>query len=440
MKTIEAERLKNFGHAVPWGPVDENRPNEDRDIIVRVPANPGEGNSEFYQNVFHDKPIDYTRWSAGDKYLWRVLPAEQKHRSCAKRLALEVGMFRALVVEAYGEEGYQIMDAVYSSFAEGEYQRGIAKGTIDPNPDNIGPIEAANYIATVYDIEYLQPFVVPEANNERVRLQGTLNTGAELCSYGTRAADHRFCENTGGWERNLVKLMNPKLRTRVTKTRNCGDYCCEVLVEWDDGNEFPEKDPSERPEVVRPELEHSEIYNKIVHGTPINPKRFFPVVAAKTLPWEVKHKACASKFSAESGSLRTMIGEIYGDEGYALIEKAYTGLAQAEYDYARKRGLIKDPEEVTSLDVIKYIAFLYDVTGRGQMILNETDGKATIQHSHGIPATCNYLTRQGDWKMCTSEVGFEVALTKLMNPKLKASRTKGKVCGDYCCELTVELD
>lgn len=61
-------------------------------------------------------------------------------------------------------------------------------------------------------------------------------------------------------------------------------------------------------------------------------------------------------------SLRTMIGEIYGNEGYALIEKAYTGLAQAEYDFARKRGLIKDPEEVTSLDAIKYIAFLYDTT------------------------------------------------------------------------------
>lgn len=74
------------------------------------------------------------------------------------------------------------------------------------------------------------------------------------------------------------------------------------------------------------------------------------------------------------------------------------------------------------------------------MVLNETDGKATIQHSHGIPATCNYLTRQEDWKMCTSEAGFEVALTKLMNPKLKASRTKSKVCGDYCCGPTVESD
>jgi len=27
-----------------------------------------------------------------------------------------------------------------------------------------------------------------------------------------------------------------------------------------------------------------------------------------------------------------------------------------------------------------------------------------------------------------------------MNPKLRARRTKGKIYGDYCCELTIDRD
>ena len=63
-----------------------------------------------------------------------------------------------------------------------------------------------------------------------------------------------------------------------------------------------------------------------------------------------------------------------------------------------------------------------------------------IQHFHGLPQTCYYLTRMGDWNMCVAEAAFERDLAKLMNPKLRARRTKGKVYGDYCCELTIDWD
>ena len=63
-----------------------------------------------------------------------------------------------------------------------------------------------------------------------------------------------------------------------------------------------------------------------------------------------------------------------------------------------------------------------------------------IQHCVGLPETCYYTARQGDWRMCNVGTAFERNLIKLMNPKLRARRTKGKVYGDYCCELTIDWD
>lgn len=436
MQDWERDRLARFGKAPPWGPLDQNRPNEDRPPLVR----PAKNTSQFYAKVFHDKPVDTSRYIQ-DKLTWKVLPAEQKHRAAGRRGALEVGMFRSLLVEVYGDQGYQIIDAVYSSFAEDDYRKARKRGLI-PEPDKCGPIEAANFICTIYDVEYLQPYFIPEATNERVRLQGYhAGGGCDLCHYGVHQGDHRMCEMTGGWERAIVKLMNPRLRSRVTKTRGCGDVVCEVCIEWEDDDDFSQKDPVVRPPVVRPPLEHSQVYNKVMLDKPVDASVWTKRVAHKPMHWEAKHTTCTKKFSAEAGALRTMIGELYGDQGYDLIEKAYGSLADAEYQLGRKRGHIKAPEQMTPLEAARYICFLYDVNGRGPLVLPVvSDDRVVIQHSLGIPATCNYCTRQGDWKMCNVETAFERSLVKLMNPKIRARRTKGKVYGDYGCELVVEWD
>ncbi|AMN47686.1 hypothetical protein ACG33_11360 [Steroidobacter denitrificans] len=437
MQDWELKKLAQYGKAPAWSPLDQNRPNEDRPVVLR----PAKDMSQFYANVFHNKPVDPSRWHQ-EKLTWRVLPAEQKHRAAGRRGALEVGLFRTLLVEVYGDQGYQIIDAVYSSFAEDDYRKARKKGLI-PEPDKCGPIEAANFICTIYDVEYLQPFVIAEATNERVRLQGYFESGGgcDLCHYGVRKGDHRLCEMTGGWERAIVKLMNPKLRSRVTKTRAVGDFSCEVCIEWEDDDDFSQKDPAVRPPLVRPKLEQSEVYKKIMLDMPVDPSSWTKRVAPKVMHWEAKHISCTRKFSAEAGALRTMIAELYGDEGYDLIEKAYGSLAESEYQLGRRRGHIKTPSEMGPIEAARYICFMYDVNGRAPLTFPEISAdRVVIQHSLGIPATCNYCARQGDWRMCNVETAFERNLVKLMNPELRARRTKGKIYGDYGCELVVEWD
>lgn len=434
MEDWEAKKLEKFGIPPAWGSQEDNRPNEDRPIIVR----PELGNSEAYQWIFHGKPINYRRWYQ-DKVTWRVLPGEEKHRSCSRRMALECGIFRTLLPEVYGRQGIQILDSIYASFAQGEYDRGKAGGLIK-EPEKMGPKQLASYLLTNYDVEAWFPIVIAEATNERVRIQ--LFVGEpEVCPYGTRCGDFDFCINTGGWERELTKLVNPKLRTRVTKTKNYGDYCCELTIEYDDGSNPAATVITERPPIVRPELEHSETYNSIMLDKPQNEKLWTDPLRYRLLPWETKHKLCSKKLAAEAGCLRTMFAELYGDEGYNLIEKAYASFAYPEYEIGRHRGLIQAHDKMGPLEAAKYICFLYDVAGRGVLsIVDASDKSVRIQHFHGLPETCYYLTRKGDWRMCQAEVAFENSLVKLMNHKLRARRTKGKVYGDYCCELTIDWD
>ena len=305
MQDWEREKLAQWGKAPAWSALDQNRPNEDRPPVVRPPRSA----SQFYAKVFEDKPIDPSRFHQ-DKLVWKVLPAEQKHRAAGRRGALEVGMFRSLAVEVYGDQGYAIIDAVYSSFAEDDYKKGRKRGLI-PEPDKCNPIQAANFICTIYDVEYLQPFVVAEATNERVRLQAYFaDGGCDLCHYGVHLGDHRMCEQTGGWERAIVKLMNPKLRSRVTKHRAGGDYACEVCIEWEDDDDFSQKDPIGRPAPVRPALEHSEVYKKIMLDQPVDSSVWTRKVAARIMHWEAKHLTGTKKLSAEAGALRTMIADL----------------------------------------------------------------------------------------------------------------------------------
>ena len=434
MDEKEAKQLAKFGGDIPWGPREDNRPNEDRPMLVR----PELEHSEFYNHIFQGKPINYRRWYQ-DKVTWRVLPAEEKHRSCSRRMALECGIFRTLLPEVYGEQGYQILDSVYTSFAWMEYEAGRARGQIK-EPEKMGPRQLAAYLTTNYDVEGWLPIVVSEASDERVRIQ--LFVGEpEVCPYGTRCGDWRFCPNTGGWERELTKMINPKLRTRVTKSKNVGDYCCELTIEWDDGSNPPATVITERPEIVRPALEHSETYKWVMEGKRQDASLWLDPVRYRVLDWEAKHNLCSKKLAAEAGCLRTMIGEVFGDEGYDLIEKAYASFAPPEYEIGRARGLIKDPAQMRPLEVASYLCFLNDIAGRGVLSIAEaSEERVRIQHFHGLPKTCYYLTRMGDWNMCVAEAAFERDLTKLMNPKLRARRTKGKVYGDYCCELTIDWD
>ena len=434
MKASEAKKLEKFGIPPAWGAREDSRPNEDRPVLIR----PELQHSEFYKWIFHGTPINYRRWYQ-DKVKWRVLPAEEKHRSCSRRMALECGVFRTLLPEVYGDKGYQIMDAVYASFAKGEYERGRAAGLIK-EPAKMGPKQLASYLLTNYDIEGWFPIVITEASDERVRTQLFVGD-PEVCPYGTRRGDWCFCTNTGGWERELTKMVNPKLRTRVTKSKNCGDYCCELTIEYDDGSNPPATVIRERPPIVRPELEHSETYKWAIEGKPQNEALWTDPLRYRILPWETKHELCARKLAAEAGCLRTMIAELFGDEGYQLIEKAYASFAYPEYEIGMARGYIGDPDEMGPLEVASYICFLYDIAGRGVLsIVDASDEGVKIQHFHGLPETCYYLARKGDWNMCVAEAAFENALTKLMNPKLRARRTKGKIYGDYCCELTIDWD
>ena len=434
MDKQEAKKLEKFGRMPAWGPREDNRPGEDRPALVR----PQLEHSEFYKNIHESMPVNFRRWQQ-DIIRWRVLPAEEKHRSSSRRQALECGVFRTLLPEVYGDQGYQILDSVYASFAKLEYDSGRAHGLIK-EPDKMGPRQLAAYLLTNYDIEGWFPIVITEASNERVRIQLFVG-GPEVCPYGTRRGDWRFCVNTGGWERELTKLVNPKLRTYVSKSRNVGDYCCELTIENDIGTPPTMLQIKERPEPVRPPLAPSETYNWVMSGKPQDSSLWRDPITYRVMDWESKHKLCSKKLAAEAGCLRTMFGELFGDEGYKLIDRAYASFALPEYEMGKARGLIKAPDKTGPMDVAKYICFLYDIAGRGVLSIPEaSNDRVRIQHFHGLPQTCYFLTRQGDWKMCVAEAAFERELTKLMNPGLRARRTKGKVYGDYCCELTIDWE
>lgn len=141
-------------------------------------------------------------------------------------------MFRSLVVEGLWRSG--LLDhrcGLDLRVCQDDYKKGRKRGLI---PERQVQSDPGSQLHLHHDdVEYLQPFVVAEATNERVRLQGYFASGGcDLCHYGVHQGDHRMCEMTGGWERAIVKMMNPKLRSRVTKTRGVGDYACEVCIEW----------------------------------------------------------------------------------------------------------------------------------------------------------------------------------------------------------------
>ena len=433
MNKQEAKVLAKYGEEPAHKPRDNNRPNEDRPPIVRTPA---VEHSEIYRWIKERRPQNYMVWDSRGGLRWRILPLEQKHRTCARRMALEAGAFLTLLPEVFGEEGYQLMDSVFHATARIDYETGKARGLIK---DGAGVKEVAAFILGVYEIMGYEPFIMAEVSDERVRAH-VFEGVASVCAYGVCRGDYRMCHNTSGYEWEVTKLINPKLRSINSKSLGMGDYGCELTVEIDTGK-WPVVDIKERPEIVRPELEHSEVYKAVIqgkHATPPGQR----VLRWRRVPLEDRALACSRRWASEAGGLRTMAAEIFGEEGYKLVEDVYSSFAPLEYRWGRANGLIKEPDQMGVKEVASYLCSGYDIIGRAPLTIAEcSDERVRIQFFQELNVqTCPYWTRNGDWRMCVAEANFERDLTKLMNPSLRARRTKGKAYGDYCCELTIDCD
>lgn len=166
-------------------------------------------------------------------YINRSLPYKQldlltKYRSCNTRHVKEIGAFRTALTEVFGEAGYKLLFDIYRSFAPAEFEIARQRGFFKDAP-NCSLKEIASYLATIYDIQGW-PVVVAEATDKRVRIQ--LYKGLPLnCPYDVRPGDYRLCLATTGWEMELIKMCNPKVKFTLSRTKAIGDDCCEGTLE-----------------------------------------------------------------------------------------------------------------------------------------------------------------------------------------------------------------
>lgn len=161
---------------------------------------------------------------------FRKLPVSTKFISCNTRHLKEIGSFRTLLPELFGDAGYKCVDDAYASFAYSEFNSAQKRGQLK-NAPNCSVTEIGAFIATVYDIQNF-PIVIAEASDERVRIQ--LYKGLPIyCPYDVRRGDYRLCAATAAYERELVKLCNPKLHAYLSRTKAIGDDCCELTIEAD---------------------------------------------------------------------------------------------------------------------------------------------------------------------------------------------------------------
>jgi len=161
---------------------------------------------------------------------YRHLDITTKFRSCNTRHLKEVGVFRTGAPELFGDAGYKLVDDAYVSFAHSEFKTAQSRGQLK-NAPNCSAKEIAAFICTAYDIQNF-PIVIAEATDERVRIQ--LYKGLPVyCPYDVRRGDYRLCAATAGYERELVKMCNPKFRAYLSRTKAIGDDCCELTIEVD---------------------------------------------------------------------------------------------------------------------------------------------------------------------------------------------------------------
>ena len=161
---------------------------------------------------------------------YRKLPVSTKFISCNTRHLKEIGAFRTILPELFGDAGYKAVDDAYASFAYSEFRAAQKRGQLT-NAPNCTAREIGTFIATVYDIQNF-PIVIAEATDERVRIQ--LYKGLPVyCPYDVRRGDYRLCAATAAYERELVKMCNPKLHGYLSRTKAIGDDCCELTIEAD---------------------------------------------------------------------------------------------------------------------------------------------------------------------------------------------------------------
>ena len=158
---------------------------------------------------------------------WRRLPVETKYRICLEGQSHEIGALQMLFFEVLGaEKGLEVLEKFYASWAHQAYEHAKARGTLKGN----GAKDVAEYLCTFYDTINMLPMEVPEATNDRVRIQLYKNS-PELCRWGIPKGDDRLCYCGAAWEKELTKLVNPKLRAYLTKTKRWGDDYCEIVIE-----------------------------------------------------------------------------------------------------------------------------------------------------------------------------------------------------------------
>ena len=161
---------------------------------------------------------------------YRKLPLSVKFVSCNTRHLKEIGAFRTLLPELFGDTGYKAVDDAYASFADSEFRTAQSRGMLKDAP-NCSLKDIAAFICTVYDIQNF-PIVIAEASADRVRIQ--LYKGLpEYCPYDVRRGDYRLCAATAAYERELVKKCNPRYKAYLSRTKAIGDDCCELTIEPD---------------------------------------------------------------------------------------------------------------------------------------------------------------------------------------------------------------
>jgi len=221
---------------VPQEKLSKDVPETKKDHYGELKANPVPPLEKsqilkFIESGFKDYE-DYRRYvmTPPPDLPYRILPLQTKFVSCNTRHLKEIGAFRTLAPELFGEAGYKLVDDVYASFAYSEFKAAQSRGQLK-NAPNCTAREIGTYIATAYDIQNF-PITVAEASDDRVRIQ--LYKGLPVyCPYDVRRGDYRLCAATAAYERELTKLCNPKLRAFLSRTKAIGDDCCELTIEPD---------------------------------------------------------------------------------------------------------------------------------------------------------------------------------------------------------------
>jgi hypothetical protein len=163
---------------------------------------------------------------------YRKLPLAVKFVSSNTRHLKEIGAFRTMMPEIFGDAGYKAVDDAYASFADAEFRTAQSRGMLKDAP-NCSMKDIAAFICTVYDIQNF-PLVIAEADYDKEIVRIQLYKGLpKYCPYDVRQGDYRLCSATAGYERELVKMCNPRYRAYLSRTKGIGDDCCELTIDRD---------------------------------------------------------------------------------------------------------------------------------------------------------------------------------------------------------------